>query len=472
VADAVGGALEGPDVEITGATIDSRLARAGELFVPVIGRVDGHAFIAAAVAAGASAYLSGKPAPPNVPATGIVVDDTVTALADLGRAARRRLPDRVVGVTGSTGKTSTKDLLGGLLAARWRCAVSERSHNNELGVPLTLVNAPDDAEVTVVELGARGVGHISYLCDIARPTIGVVINVTLAHTEMLGSLDGVAGAKSELVRSLPPSGVAVLNADDERVAAMAEVTRARVLTFGVRGGDVRVTGLSLDDDLRPSFRLVTPSGDVDVRLEVAGAHQAQNAAAAAAAALALDMPLDDIAAGLARGRLSPWRMELTRTPTGGIVINDAYNANPASTEAALRALAAVGAERRTAVLGPMLELGPQADAEHRRIAGLCMELGIDRLVTVGAPAYGAEDVDGVEAAASLIGVVEPGQAVLVKGSRAAGLEALASRLVQGPERPRRADSPGPERPRRADSPGPERPRRADSPGLDARGARW
>jgi UDP-N-acetylmuramoyl-tripeptide--D-alanyl-D-alanine ligase len=313
LAAAVDGAHDGPDVEVTGATIDSRRVREGELFVPIRGRVDGHDFVADAVRAGARAYLTatgtrrgagGEP----LHATAIVVDDTVAALTALGRDARRRLPDRVIGITGSTGKTSTKDLIGAVLRQRGPCAVSERSFNNELGVPLTLVNAPDDAEAAVLEMGARGAGHIAFLCEVARPTVGVVVNVTLAHTEMLGSLDGVAAAKSELVADLPASGVAVLNADDGRVEAMRRMTEAEVLTFGTAAGDVRATGLTLDHELRPSFRLETPWGHADVMLEVRGAHQAQNAAAAATAILALgDIPLDDVVAGLEQAQLSPCR---------------------------------------------------------------------------------------------------------------------------------------------------------------------
>jgi UDP-N-acetylmuramoyl-tripeptide--D-alanyl-D-alanine ligase len=425
VADAVGGSLSGPDVEVDGATIDSRRVRGGELFVPVRAERDGHDFIAAALTAGARAYLTARD---PAGGTAIAVDDPAAALVELGRAARRRLPDRVVGITGSAGKTSTKDLLASALDGPFRPTASERSFNNELGVPLTLVNASDDTDAAVVELGARGVGHIRLLCSVARPTVGVVTNVGLAHTEMLGDLAGVARAKSELVEALPASGTAVLNAEDERVAAMRSVTAAGVLTFGLARGDVRAADLSLDGELRPTFRLCSPWGDADVRLEVRGAHHAANAAAAAAAALAVGAPLDAVAAGLARARLSPWRMEMARSAAGGVVLNDAYNANPASTEAALRSLAAIDATRRVAVLGPMLELGEHSDGAHRRIAELAAALGIE-LITVATPAYGAEDVVDLEAAAAAVGTVGPDAAVLVKGSRAAGLERLAALLL-------------------------------------------
>ncbi|MGI9080568.1 MAG: UDP-N-acetylmuramoyl-tripeptide--D-alanyl-D-alanine ligase [Acidimicrobiales bacterium] len=425
VAEAVGGVLSGPDTEVSGATIDSRAVAGGELFVPVIADRDGHDFIGDALASGAAAYLSSRPAGPG---TAVVVADTTAALAELGRAARDRLGDRVVGVTGSAGKTSTKDLLASVLDGPFRPAASRRSFNNELGVPLTLVNAADDADAAVIEMGARGPGHIATLCRIARPTVGVVTNIGLAHTETLGSLDGVARAKAELVESLPASGTAVLNADDARVAAMRSVSAAEVLTYGVDAGDVRACNVVVDDGLRPSFRLASPWGSVAVGLTVRGAHQVANAAAAAAAGLALGVPLDAVAAGLGRAQSSPWRMELNRSLDGGRVLNDAYNANPASTEAALRSLAALDATRRVAVLGPMFELGEHSDKEHRRIGALARSLGINLLVTVGAPAYGGDDVADITGAVALVGPVGPGDAVLVKGSRAAGLERLATIL--------------------------------------------
>lgn len=426
-ASEVGGRLVGPDVAFDGVAIDSRRVRGGELFVPIVAERDGHDYVEAAVEAGAAAYLTSEPSrPPPPESTAVVVDDTAAALAELGRRARARLPDRVVGVTGSNGKTSTKDLLGAVLCAQWPTAVNEKSFNNELGLPLTLVNAPSDAHAAVLEMGARGPGHIAWLCEIARPTVGVVTNVSLSHTEFLGSIDGVAAAKAELVEALPASGTAVLNAGDPRVAAMAERTPAAVLTFGVDAGDVRATDVQVDADLRPSFLLETPWGKAELILEGAhGAHQAANAAAAAAAALVLGVPLDEAAAAMAGAALSPLRMEVLHSAGGVIVLNDAYNANPASTEAALRALAAVPATgRRLAILGPMLELGPESDAEHRRLADVARSLGID-VVALGTGAYGLDPVADVAAIPRL----EAGDAILVKGSRAAGLERVAAYVV-------------------------------------------
>ena len=424
IAEITGGTAHGPDVTVDGAAIDSRMLKPGALFVPVVAERDGHEFIGDALAGGAAAYLTAR-APGE--GTAIAVADTSGALTELGRWARGRVPGPVVGVTGSAGKTSTKDLLGAVLRRVLPTVVSERSFNNELGVPLTLINGDDGTQAAVIEMGARGAGHIAWLCDIARPDVGIVTNVSAAHTELFGSLEAVAEAKGELVAALSSSGTAVLNAEDARVRAMARRTDAQVLTFGVVDGDVRATNPVVDDELRVSFRLVSPWGGIDVRLGARGVHQAVNAAAAAAAALVLDVSLEQVAAGLASASLSPWRMEVSRTPAGVLVINDAYNANPASTEAALRALAAVPATRRVAVLGPMLELGELSDSEHQRIAALAMSLGID-LKTVGAPAYGVEDLGSIDDARSLLEGLGDGDAVLIKASRAAGLEVLADRL--------------------------------------------
>jgi UDP-N-acetylmuramoyl-tripeptide--D-alanyl-D-alanine ligase len=430
VAEATGGRLVGPDVTVSGVAIDSRRVAGGELFVPIVAERDGHDFVAAAVAAGAAATLTARRAAtwgeggPGVPA--IEVYDTGAALAHLGLHARGRLPDRVVGITGSVGKTSVKDLLAAALGARWRTTASPGSFNNELGVPLTLLDAPGDAEAVVVEMGARGIGHIASLCAIARPTVAVVTRVAAAHTEMFGGLDRVAEAKGELVEALPPTGAAVLNAGDARVAGMAARTAARVVTFGA-GGDVRAEGVSLGDELRAAFRLVGPWGAVDVRLAARGAHMVDNALAAATAALVCDVPLAGVAAALGEARLSQWRMELVTLPSGVRVINDAYNANPASMAAALGALAALPARRRVAVLGVMAELGETSDADHKQVAARAAELGIE-VVAVAAPAYGVRTVADLDAAAAALADLGERDAVLLKGSRVAGLERLVSLL--------------------------------------------
>jgi UDP-N-acetylmuramoyl-tripeptide--D-alanyl-D-alanine ligase len=431
IADATGGELVGPDVPTEGATIDSRAVRGGELFVPVVAERDGHDFVAGALEAGAAAYLTSRPPDGG---TAVVVDDTAVALARLGQAARGRLPDRVIGVTGSVGKTSVKDLLAAALGRHFETVASERSFNNELGVPLTLLAAPDACEAAVIEMGARGAGHIRLLCVIGRPTIGVVTAVGHVHTETFGTLDDVARAKSELVADLPRTGTAVLNADDELVGAMAALTPASVIRYGLAstGSAAEVVGedVRLDDELRPTFRLRSPWGSTEVRLAVRGVHQVSNALAAAAAALAAGLPIEALADGLASASLSPWRMELGRTSGGAMVVNDAYNANPVSVAAALRSLAALPARRRIAVLGTMAELGDVAEGEHRRMGAFAAELGI-QVVAVGESRYGVEPLPDLDGALRALGALEEGDAVLVKGSRVAGLEKLAQRLTEG-----------------------------------------
>ncbi len=434
VAAATGGRLVGPDVTVAGAAIDSRLVRGGELFVAVVAERDGHDFAGAALAAGAGAVLTSRPASEVVPgpgATAVEVADTMAALAALGAHARDRLDtgagSRVVGVTGSVGKTSVKDLLRGALATRWRTVASAGSFNNELGVPLTLLGADDGTEAAVVEMGARGPGHVAALCAMARPSVGVVTRVAAVHTETFGSIDAVAAAKGELVAALPASGTAVLNSSDPRVAAMAARTEAEVLFFG-EGGAVRAEEVRLDAELRPVFRLATPWGAAEVRLAARGRHMVENALAAAAAALAGAVPLDGVAAALATGTVSHWRMELTTLGSGARILNDAYNANPTSMAAALRALAALDAGRRVAVLGVMAELGPTSENDHRAIGDLARELGIE-VVAVGVPAYGGMLVADVAGAVAALRSLGPDDAVLLKGSRVAGLERVAAALT-------------------------------------------
>ena len=267
VAAATGGRLVGPDVEVDGATVDSRSVVGGQLFVPIVAERDGHDFVAAARAAGAAAYLTAREAQGG---SAVEVEDTRVALLALGRYARGRVPGPVVGVTGSVGKTSTKDLLAATLRRTFVTAASPRSFNNDLGVPLTLCNAPDGCQAAVVEMGARAPGDITRLCGVARPTVGVVTLVAAVHTETFGTVDDVARAKAELVAALPADGTAVLNAADPRVRAMGATSSAPVVLFG-DGGDVVAEGVVVDDELRPSFRLRSPWGDVEVRLAVRGA---------------------------------------------------------------------------------------------------------------------------------------------------------------------------------------------------------
>ena len=446
IAEATGGRVEGEtsgesvreSAVVDGVTQDSREVRPGMLFVPLVADRDGHDFIEHAVTAGASAYLTARDAT-VAGAPAVVVPDTSRALRDLAAQARRRLGDLpVVGITGSVGKTTTKDLLAAVLGRSKRVWASRRSFNNEIGVPITLVSAPEDTEVLVVEMGARGAGHIAGLCALARPSLGVVTTVGLAHTSEFGSLHEVVAAKRELVEALPAAqegGVALLNADVPEVVSMAASTRARVVTFGA-GGDVTAAGLTLDEELTTRFTLTSPRGDVEVVLGARGAQSVGNALAAAAAALELGVPLDDVAAGLADPVLSPLRMELVRTASGARLLNDCYNANPLSMRAALHALAALPAQRRIAVLGPMAELGEFEAAEHAAVGSLATQLGV-QVVAVNASGYGrrsdqvmeADDVDAALDALHALGGLGPQDAVLVKGSRVAELEHLVERLT-------------------------------------------
>ncbi len=444
VVSATGGRLvdptEGGHPPWRSVAIDSRGITAGSLFVPVRAERDGHDFVADAIAKGATGYLveAGHPLLAERPAAiGVEVADTGEALLDLGRAARRRLPGPAIGITGSVGKTSTKDFLAAALARRWKVTASARSLNNELGVPLTLVNADPSTEVTVIEMGARGPGHIALLCDVGRPSVGVVTSVAAVHTEAFGTVQAVAEAKAELVEALPANGTAVLNADDPLVAAMAYRTEADVLRYSAAAdvpadmsppADVIASGVHIGDDLRATFLLSSPWGEGEVTLAARGAHQVGNALAAATVALRCEVGIDDVLSALATAEVSPWRMELHRTATGAIVVNDAYNANPASMAAALRSLAAIPARRRIAVVGEMAELGSASAAEHRAVADLAASIGVE-LIAYDTDGYDVAAVHGLQAAVAAIGPLGEGDAVLVKASRVVGLERLVPLLT-------------------------------------------
>ncbi|HKE98550.1 MAG TPA: UDP-N-acetylmuramoyl-tripeptide--D-alanyl-D-alanine ligase, partial [Actinomycetes bacterium] len=460
VAEVAAGTLVAADprAQATGVAVDSRAVRPGDLFFGLAGeRADGAAFAADAAAAGAVAAVvpAGRVAGGHDRDAGrlprVEVGDPLAALAAVAGAVRARARARVVGVTGSSGKTITKDLLAAVLATRLRTLASERSFNNELGLPLTLARLEPETEALVVELGARGVGHVAELCRLARPDAGVVTNVGVAHIGVFGSRDAIARAKAELPRALPPGGVVVLNADDPRVAAMASLTAARVVTYGVRSpADVRAERVALDADGRAGFLLVTPDGTAEAALPVPGEHLVPDALAAAAAGWALGVPVDRAARALAGAALSPMRMQVRRRGDGATVIDDAYNANPDSTAAGLKALAAARRPggRTIAVLGEMAELGPFADAEHDRVGRLLVRLGVDRLVAVGEPGRvivraarqegiwepgDAVAVDAVDEVAAAVGPLEPTDVVLVKASRVVGLDRVVERLLEAPD---------------------------------------
>jgi len=453
VATVVGGRVDGdPAALVTGsASFDSRAVPHGGLFVAVAGEhVDGHDFAGAAMTGGAAAVLGSR-------ATGapmVLVDDPVAALGRLARAVLDRLPSppTVLALTGSQGKTGTKDYLAQILAAVGPTVATRGNHNNELGVPLTVLEATAETTFLVVEMGARGVGHISYLCDIAPPQVAAVINVGTAHLGEFGSRAAIARAKGEIVEALAPTGTAVLNADDDLTAAMASRTSARVLSFG-SSADVSWRNVTLDDLGRPSFELRHADAWAPVRLHQLGQHQVANATAAAAMALAAGVPLDTVATVLTGATTdSRWRMEPHTRADGLLVVNDAYNANPASMTAALETLAAIGGRggRRTvAVLGEMRELGEESRAGHLEVGAIAARTGVALLVTVGPEADAI--AEGARRQAGWAGTVittagrddaldrvrnnvTADDVVLVKASRGAALEILVDGLLADEDR--------------------------------------
>ena len=450
IASVVGGQtydIPDPAVQVTGPVVrDSREVESGSLFVAFVGeRVDGHDFATAVVDAGAVAVLASRPV--GVPA--IVVDDVQRALGALARHVVERLGATLVALTGSAGKTSTKDLIAQVLRRKAPTVFTPGSLNNEIGLPLTALSATEETKFLVLEMGARGIGHIRYLTDLTPPRIGLVLNVGTAHIGEFGGREQIAQAKGELVEGLPEDGAAILNGDDPLVRAMASRTKAKVILFGESDeADVRAENVRLTDSGQPSFRLHTPSGCSDVTMRLYGEHHVSNALAAAAVAHELGMSADEIATALSEaGSLSRWRMEVTERPDGVTVVNDAYNANPESMRAALRALAAMGKGRRTwAVLGKMAELGDEALAEHDAVGRLAVRLNVGKLVAVGGReaswlqlgaynegSWGEESVHVSDAQAAvdlLRSELRPGDVVLVKASRSVGLESVAQALVE------------------------------------------
>lgn len=448
VAGVVGGRLvDGdPDIVVTVAASDDRDCVPGTLFACITGeRVDGHDFIAGARERGAVAALATRP----VGSPAIIVDDVVLALGRLASYVIQRLPGTLaIGITGSSGKTTTKDLLAAILAPHGETVAPRGSFNSEVGLPLTVLSCTTRTKYLVLEMGMRGAGHIRYLCDIAHPRIAGVINVGSAHLELLGSREAIAEAKGEIIEGLPADGTAILHADNPLVMAQSHRTAARIITFGESpDADLRATDVVLDDRARPRFTLHWQGDSAPVALTLSGEHQVANALAAAAFALAAGIDLADIIESLeAYEPSSKWRMEISERRDGVTIINDAYNANPESTRAALKALAAIGQGRRTwAVLGEMREIGDTSVEEHDAIGRLAVRLDISRLVAVGEGAraihlgashegsWGDESAwvpDPQAAIALLRDEVRPGDVVLVKASRSIGLEVVAAALLE------------------------------------------
>lgn len=439
IARIVGGTVVGDgSVTVTApAVITSANAEPGGLFVAFAGeRVDGHDFADAAAEAGAVAVLGSRPT--SLPT--VVVADAAAALQALAVHVVAQLRDglTVVAMTGSQGKTSTKDLIAAILSARANTVSTLGNLNNELGVPLTMLRATEDTRYLVVEMGARHMGDIAFLTSLIAPDVSIVLNVGHAHIGEFGSRDAIATAKSELVQGLAAGGTAVLNADDERVIAMRSLTADSVRSFGhAETADVRIVDLVLDRLGRPTFSLKTTESTVEVVLPLVGAHQAMNAAAVAAAALAIGIPLPAVAESLATVVPSRWRMETSELANGATLINDTYNASPGSTRAALDALASIDATRRIAVIGEVLELGDTSETEHHSIgeyagqrADVVVAIGTyANTVSSAAGEAGVSLEDNATAIEWLRNNVAPGDVILLKASRGSRLDEVAAALV-------------------------------------------
>lgn len=456
IADAVGGQLEpGTDtsgesldlaeIVVTGAVADSRKATPGDLYVAIVGeRVDGHDFASAAAETGAVAVLGSRPT--ALPT--IVVADPVVALGALATHHLAGLPDAtLVAITGSSGKTTTKDLIGDVLSRLGPTVAPIGSFNTEVGMPLTILTADEETKHLVLEMGARGKGHIALLCQIAPPQISVALNVGTAHLGEFGGRQAIAEAKSEIVQG-PSVRTAILNADDPNVAGMAAVTSADVLTFGESAtADIRAEDVRMDERACASYTLNTPAGSATVQLKLVGEHMVSNSLAAAAVAHTVGIPVADIADALSNSTAkSRWRMEITTTAGGVTIINDSYNANPDSMRAALKALMGMKSSGRTwAVLGEMKELGEDSVDEHDSLGRLVVRLDVSRLIAVGEGArpihlgashegsWGNESAwvpDAEQAIEVLRRELAPGDVVLIKASRSIGLEKVAEALSE------------------------------------------
>lgn len=460
VCEIVGGKLIGdPSIRLSGISIDSRTSNSGDLFAAIIGeRVDGHEFVEQASKAGVTAFLTSREVTADqviVPPSPDALDPVIHAIAKLSAHVRTLMNGvEVIGVTGSSGKTSTKDMIGQVLSHAGVTHAPAGSLNNELGLPLTLLSVPIDAKYLVAEMGMRGLGHITHLCNLAQPTIGVVTNIGQAHIGEVGSIEEIAKAKSELVKAIPATGFVVLNADDERVVAMRTLTEATVLTFGFsEKTDVRAENLQLTATGSYNFDLVFGEERILTSIPLLGEHNVANALAATAVGLAVGMKIKDIASALrALEQMSKWRMEVKQLPGNVTMINDAYNANPESMTAALQTLTAIPARGQTfAILGKMHELGEASDVIHVQIANLAVELGVTHVVAVGelAKSYSLAGLASTVTAADLseskapksvwlpdfakacnyiVKQVNSGDILLFKASRAEHFEVLAEQI--------------------------------------------
>lgn len=450
--------LAGPDTTmVNGLAIDSRQVEPGAAFIAFSGeRVDGHDYVEAALLAGARAVVVTRDDQPVIDAFRasaraecalVLVTDAQAAVEALGSWHRERLHCPVIGVTGSTGKTTTKDFLRSVLATRMRVVATAENRNNELGVPLTLMSAGVETEALVVEMAMRGPGQIAHLCEIARPDAGLVTNVGVSHVEILGTEEAIASAKGELVLAIPPAGRVFLNGDDGWTDVLAGYATAPVTRYGMgEGSDVRAEDVRVSEAGIPEFTLRVGERSADVRLPAPGRHNVYNALAAAAVGLHLGLEIADVVVGLETATFSKWRMESFVSASGVTVINDAYNANPTSMRAAVSALGDMPTRgRRIAVLGDMAELGSLAELAHFQLGSEIASARVDYVVTVGERARriaegavaAGMDVDAVrpcvtaeEASEVLDDLVEPGDTVLVKASRVMGLESVVEGMIE------------------------------------------
>ena len=429
VAQAISGELIGSNAHLDGVSFDSRTIKPGQLFVPIVDQRDGHDFIADALSRGAGAYLTSR-APQG--RTAITVNDTVAGLLKLGAWGRTRLDpqlqNRVVAITGSVGKTSTKDLIASALATVLRTQANDQSFNNDFGLPTTILNAPDDIEALVVEMGMRGFGEIARLCEVARPHIGVVTVVSNAHTQRVGSINGVTRAKRELIESLPAGGCAVLNADDSNVLSMRDASKAAVLTFGESSSaEVRMVDCEIDQQGRAIAMVKTPWGDAKLSMNVPGKHMAHNALAALCVAGILHIDISQAAEAISKSNISPFRMQIRKLKNGAVVIDDSYNANPASMRAAFETLSTFSGARRIAFCGLMAELAEPSE-DHLAISLLAKQKQIE-LVAVETYLYGVRPISFSQAR-QVLEELGDGDVVLVKGSKVAGLVRLCEGLYR------------------------------------------
>ena len=444
VAEVCGGQIVGNAVEraIEGVSTDTRQLAPGDLFIALEGRVhDGHGFLAQAEDAGAvAAVVSQIEAVPNG-LTAVVVDDTLEALGRIGAVHRSCITAKIGAITGSTGKTTSKDMLGSIMGGVGPTIVSEGTENNEIGVPLTLLRLTRQHRFCVLELAMRGPGEIAYLAEIARPEVGAITNIGQSHVGRLGSREAIAQAKAELLEHLPAEGAAVLNADDFFFSVLTAMAPCPVVSFGFSPqAEFRAEEVDESRLNGVSFRLETPEGAMQVEMQVPGRHNALNAVGAAALAHCMGANLAQIVEGLERYEGSAMRMQRVSGPHGSILINDAYNASPDSVNAALQVLGSASCERAIFVFGDMLEMGPEAESAHREVGTAAVEAGVDRLVTIGELARLAAErareagvsVDSVSDADEVPELLEdelgPGDLVLVKGSRGMRLERIVEAL--------------------------------------------